>query len=104
MDMAFYKTQLRIALMHCGMVDPENIEDYIGVGGYEALAKCLTEYSQQEIIDVVKASGLRGRGGAGFPTGNKWQFGLNNKNDKKYIICNADEGDPGAFMESRLWQ
>jgi NADH-quinone oxidoreductase subunit F/NADP-reducing hydrogenase subunit HndC len=103
-DMAFYKTQLRIALMHCGMVDPENIEDYIGVGGYEALAKCLNEYSQQEIIDVVKASGLRGRGGAGFPTGNKWQFGLNNKNDKKYVICNADEGDPGAFMDRSIME
>jgi len=104
MDMAFYKTQLRIALMHCGMVDPENIEDYFGVGGYEALAMALNDMTQQEIIDTVKASGLRGRGGAGFPTGNKWQFGLDNKSDKKYIICNADEGDPGAFMDRSIME
>jgi len=98
-DTGFYKTQKRIALRNCGVINPENIDEYIGVDGYQALGKCLTEMTPQEVIDVMKASGLRGRGGAGFPTGMKWQFAANNASDVKYVICNADEGDPGAFMD-----
>ncbi len=95
----FYKTQLRVALRNCGVIDPENIEEYIAMDGYQALGKVLTEMTPQQVIDVMKASGLRGRGGAGFPTGLKWQFAAANTADQKYVVCNADEGDPGAFMD-----
>ncbi len=95
----FYKSQLRIALRNCGVINPEEIDEYIALDGYLALGKVLTEMTPQQVIDVVKASGLRGRGGAGFPTGTKWQFAANNASDEKYIVCNADEGDPGAFMD-----
>ncbi|MCQ2409532.1 MAG: NADH-quinone oxidoreductase subunit NuoF [Clostridia bacterium] len=98
-DTNFYKKQTRVALKNCGVIDPENIDEYIGCDGYQALIKVLTEMKPQEVIDVIKASGLRGRGGAGFPTGMKWQFAANQVNDTKYVCCNADEGDPGAFMD-----
>ncbi|MFN2340315.1 MAG: NADH-quinone oxidoreductase subunit NuoF [Halanaerobium sp.] len=98
-DIDFYKKQQRIALANCGKIDPEDIDEYIALGGYEAIGKVLTEMNSQEVIDTVKDSGLRGRGGGGFPTGLKWQFARNSESDKKYIICNADEGDPGAFMD-----
>lgn len=98
-DIDFYKKQDRVALRNCGRIDPEQIDEYIAFDGYKALGTCVTEYSPQEVIDIIKASGLRGRGGAGFPTGLKWQFGLNAKGSKKYVVCNADEGDPGAFMD-----
>ena len=98
-DTNFYKKQLRVALRNCGVIDPENIEEYIGFDGYAALGKCLTELKPMEVIDIIKQSGLRGRGGAGFPTGNKWEFAAKAKGDKKYVCCNADEGDPGAFMD-----
>ncbi len=95
----FYKKQKRIALRNCGVIDPEKIEEYIAFDGYKALGTCLSEYSPQDVIDIMKKSGLRGRGGGGFPTGTKWQFCANEKNEQKYVICNADEGDPGAFMD-----
>lgn len=98
-EINFYKKQKRLVLEHCGAINPEQIEEYIAVGGYEALAKAITTMTTQEVIDEVKKSGLRGRGGGGFPTGMKWQFAANSVNDKKYVICNADEGDPGAFMD-----
>ena len=98
-DTAFYKKQKRVALRNCGVIDPENIEEYIAMDGYQALAKCLTEYTPDEVIQIVKDSGLRGRGGGGFPTGLKWSFTRNNAADQKYVVCNADEGDPGAFMD-----
>ena len=98
-DTGFYKTQLRVALRNCGVINPENIDEYIGVDGYQALGKVLTEMTPQEVINLMKASGLRGRGGAGFPTGLKWEFAAKNVCDEKYVICNADEGDPGAFMD-----
>ncbi|HPD46029.1 MAG TPA: NADH-quinone oxidoreductase subunit NuoF [Anaerohalosphaeraceae bacterium] len=98
-DTQFFGKQLRIALRNCGIIDPENIDDYIALRGYEALAKVLTEMSSQEVIDEIKKSGLRGRGGGGFPAGTKWQFTANQPGDCKYVICNADEGDPGAFMD-----
>ena len=98
-DTNFYRQQQRIALRNCGVIDPENIDEYIGTGGYMALGKVLTEMTPQQVIDEVKASGLRGRGGAGFSTGLKWQFTANAKGDLKYVCCNADEGDPGAFMD-----
>ena len=98
-EINFYKKQKRLVLEHCGAINPEQIEEYIAVGGYEALAKAVTTMTPQEVIDEVKKSGLRGRGGGGFPTGMKWQFAANSVNDKKYVICNADEGDPGAFMD-----
>ena len=101
-DMPFYHDQLRVSLLHCGVVDPERIEDYIGVKGYEALAVCLTEKTPTDVIDIMKASGIRGRGGAGFPTGIKWEAAYNAKSDKKYVVCNADEGDPGAFMDRSI--
>ncbi|MDD8051379.1 MAG: NADH-ubiquinone oxidoreductase-F iron-sulfur binding region domain-containing protein [Verrucomicrobiota bacterium] len=91
--------QLRIATRNSGFIDPENIRDYIGVGGYEGLAKCLTEMTPEKVIEVVTLSGLRGRGGGGFPTGVKWSFARRYDSDQKYIVCNADEGDPGAFMD-----
>ncbi len=96
---AFYKQQKRIALRNCGVIDPEDIDEYIGADGYVALAKVLTEMTPQQVIDEVKASGLRGRGGAGFSTGLKWQFTANAVGDLKYVCCNAGEGDPGAFMD-----
>jgi NADP-reducing hydrogenase subunit HndC len=95
----FYKKQMRIALRNCGVIDPENIDEYIAMDGYKAIAKVLTEMTPEQVIEEIKKSGLRGRGGAGFPTGMKWQFAYNSKDDKKYVCCNADEGDPGAFMD-----
>lgn len=95
----FYKKQKRVALRNCGVIDPENINEYIAMDGYQALAKCLTEYTLDEVIQIVKDSGLRGRGGGGFPTGLKWSFTRKNQADQKYVVCNADEGDPGAFMD-----
>ena len=95
----FYKKQHRVALRNCGVIDPENIEEYIAFDGYMALAKCLKEYTPAEVIQIVKDSGLRGRGGGGFPTGLKWSFTAANEADQKYVVCNADEGDPGAFMD-----
>ena len=99
--MDFYKKQIRVALRNCGFIDPENIEEYIARDGYAALAKVLT-MTQEEVINEVKASGLRGRGGGGFPTGLKWEFAYKNKADQKYVVCNADEGDPGAFMDRSI--
>ncbi len=98
-EVAFYKKQHRIALRNCGKIDPENIEEYIAFDGYTALAKCLTELSPEDIIKILKESGLRGRGGGGFPTGLKWEMTYKSKSDQKYVACNADEGDPGAFMD-----
>lgn len=98
-EIGFYKKQHRLVLANCGAINPEAIEEYIAVGGYEALAKAVTQMTPQEVVDEVKKSGLRGRGGGGFPTGMKWQFAKNSESDKKYVICNADEGDPGAFMD-----
>ncbi len=98
-NIGFYKKQKRVALRNCGVIDPERIDEYIAFDGYKALGTCLVEYTPQQVIDIIKASGLRGRGGGGFPTGMKWQFCANEKNDQKYVICNADEGDPGAFMD-----
>ncbi|MGN0572039.1 MAG: NADH-quinone oxidoreductase subunit NuoF [Candidatus Fimenecus sp.] len=95
----FYKKQHRVALRNCGVIDPENIEEYIAFDGYMALAKCLKEYTPEQVIQIVKDSGLRGRGGGGFPTGLKWSFTAANQADQKYVVCNADEGDPGAFMD-----
>ena len=94
--------EVRIVLRNCGKIDPENIEDYIAEDGYQALAKVLTEMKPEEVIDTVLKSGLRGRGGAGFPTGKKWQFTRQAPGDIKYVVCNADEGDPGAFMNRRV--
>ncbi len=98
-DTDFYKKQHRIALRNCGVINPENIDEYIGTGGYEALGKVLTEYSPDEVIQTILDSGLRGRGGGGFPTGLKWKLAKGNDADQKYVCCNADEGDPGAFMD-----
>lgn len=98
----FYAKQKRIALNNCGVIDPENIEEYIGKDGYMALGKVLSEMSPQDVINEVKMSGLRGRGGGGFLTGVKWQFAYNEEGDEKYVICNADEGDPGAFMDRSI--
>ena len=95
----FYKKQHRIALRNCGVINPEDINEYIAYDGYQALAKCLTELTPEQVIQIVKDSGLRGRGGGGFPTGLKWSFTAANKADQKYVVCNADEGDPGAFMD-----
>ncbi len=95
----FYAKQERVALRNCGVIDPENIDEYIAYDGYQALAKCLTEYKPEDVINVIKESGLRGRGGGGFPTGLKWSFCAANDADQKYVVCNADEGDPGAFMD-----
>ncbi len=101
-DVSFYKKQKKIALRNCGVIDPENIDEYIALDGYQALIKCLTRLKPQEVIDIVKESGLRGRGGGGFPTGNKWQFAKNAEGKIKYVCCNADEGDPGAFMDRSI--
>ena len=103
-DMSFYKKQLRIALRNCGHINPEDITEYLANDGYLALGKCLTEMTPQQVIDEMKASGLRGRGGAGFPTGVKWESCAKNPaiNGEKFVVCNADEGDPGAFMDRSL--
>ncbi|MEE0946529.1 MAG: NADH-quinone oxidoreductase subunit NuoF [Acutalibacteraceae bacterium] len=98
-DTAFYKTQNRVVLRNCGVIDPENIDEYIGMDGYAALGKVLTEMTPEDVIQVVTDSGLRGRGGGGFPTGRKWALTAPNKAPQKYVVCNADEGDPGAFMD-----
>ena len=98
-EVDFYSKQHRVALRNCGVINPEIIDEYIAFGGYTALGKVLTEMTPQEVIDEIKASGLRGRGGGGFPTGLKWQFTANAQGDKKFVACNADEGDPGAFMD-----
>ena len=103
-DTSFYKKQKRVALRNCGVIDPENIEEYIGTGGYQGLGKVLTEMTPEEVIDTILASGLRGRGGAGFPTGQKWKLARTLVQDggQKYVCCNADEGDPGAFMDRSI--
>ena len=98
-DTTFYKTQHRVALRNCGVIDPENIDEYIAMDGYQALGKVLTEMTPDDVIKVILDSGLRGRGGGGFPTGRKWMFAKASGSDKKYVVCNADEGDPGAFMD-----
>ena len=98
-DTVFYKHQKRIALRNCGIIDPENIDAYIGTGGYQALGKVLTSMTPTDVINLVLDSGLRGRGGAGFPTGRKWMFAQASVSKQKYVVCNADEGDPGAFMD-----
>ncbi len=95
----FYAKQHRVALRNCGVIDPENIDEYIAYDGYQALAKCLKELTPEQVVQIVKDSGLRGRGGGGFPTGLKWSFTAANQADQKYVVCNADEGDPGAFMD-----
>jgi len=101
-DTAFYKKQKRVALRNCGVINPEIIDEYIAVDGYQALGKCLTELSREDVIAILKDSGLRGRGGGGFPTAMKWQFAYNSQADQKYVVCNADEGDPGAFMDRSI--
>lgn len=101
-EMAFYKKQLRVALRNCGFINPEDIYEYIAVGGYEALGKALTQMKANEVVEVVKKSGLRGRGGGGFPTGLKWEITGKQTDKEKFIICNADEGDPGAFMDRSI--
>ena len=98
-DTNFYKAQKRVALRNCGVINPEVIDEYIAFDGYAALAKCLTEYTPAQVVQIVKDSGLRGRGGGGFPTGRKWELAAMNEADQKYVCCNADEGDPGAFMD-----
>lgn len=98
-ETGFYKTQLRVALRNCGLINPEEIDEYIAMDGYEALGKVLTTMTPEDVIKVMKDSGLRGRGGGGFPTGMKWEFAAKNKVPQKYVVCNADEGDPGAFMD-----
>ncbi len=100
--MGFYRKQMRIALRNCGFINPENIDEYIAREGYQALGKVLTEYTPQQTIDIIKKSGLRGRGGGGFPTGLKWEIASKNAADQKYVVCNADEGDPGAFMDRSI--
>ena len=100
--MGFYAKQMRLALQNCGRINPEDIGEYIACDGYRALAKALTAMKPQDVIDVIKASGLRGRGGAGFPTGRKWQLEKDQPGSEKYVICNADEGDPGAFMDRSI--
>ena len=101
-EVPFYQKQVKVALANCGYIDPESLDEYIATGGYEALGMALTQMNPQGAIDVVKASGLRGRGGGGFPTHIKWQMVHDRKEDEKYIICNGDEGDPGAFMDRSL--
>ncbi|MEG1886965.1 MAG: NAD(P)H-dependent oxidoreductase subunit E, partial [Oscillospiraceae bacterium] len=101
-DTNFYKSQNRVALRNCGVINPEVIDEYIAFDGYAALAKCLTELTPEQVIDTIKESGLRGRGGGGFPTGLKWSLAAKNYADQKYVCCNADEGDPGAFMDRSI--
>ncbi|MEW5945966.1 MAG: NADH-quinone oxidoreductase subunit NuoF [bacterium] len=98
-NVPFYRNQKKVVLRNCGRIDPQRIEDYLAGGGYSALAKALTAMSPEEVVESVAASGLRGRGGAGFPTGVKWRLALKERREKKYLVCNADEGDPGAFMD-----
>ncbi|HOT51958.1 MAG TPA: NAD(P)H-dependent oxidoreductase subunit E, partial [Candidatus Hydrogenedentes bacterium] len=98
-EIGFFREQTKVVLRNCGVIDPTNIDEYIARDGYQALAKVLTEMKPEEVIDVVTKSGLRGRGGAGFSTGMKWNFTRKAPGDKKYVLCNADEGDPGAFMD-----
>jgi len=100
--MDFYQQQYRIALRNCGFIDPENIDEAIARNAYQALGKVLTQMKPQEVIDIIKRSGLRGRGGAGFPTGLKWEIASKVPGDEKYVVCNADEGDPGAFMDRSI--
>jgi len=101
-DMGFYKKQLRIALRNCGFINPEAVDEYIAREGYQALGRVLTEMKPEDTINIIKDSGLRGRGGAGFPAGLKWEFARKNEADQKYVVCNADEGDPGAFMDRSI--
>lgn len=101
-DMPFYKKQLRVALKNCGLINPEDIYEYIALGGYEALGKALTQMTRESVLEEVKKSGLRGRGGGGFPTGTKWEITKQQDSEVKFIICNADEGDPGAFMDRSI--
>ena len=101
-DLTFYKKQKRIALKNCGVINPEDIDEYIAFDGYRALARVLIEMNPDEVIDTIDKSGLRGRGGAGFPTGKKWRATKDAKGDRKYVVCNADEGDPGAFMDRSI--
>ena len=101
-NMDFYKKQVRVALRNCGMINPENIEEYIGNDGYAALATCLEDHAPEEVIGTIKNSGLRGRGGGGFPTGLKWEITRKSEGTQKYVVCNADEGDPGAFMDRSI--
>ncbi len=103
-EIPFYRSQKRIALRNCGLINPEKIEEYIANGGYQAIGKALTQMTPQQVIDVVKASGLRGRGGGGFTTGQKWGFARGYESSEKFIICNADEGDPGAFMDRSIME
>jgi NADH-quinone oxidoreductase subunit F len=103
-NISFYKLQQRVALRNCGLINPEIIEEYIATGGYQSLSKVLTEMTPTQVIDEMKKSGLRGRGGAGFLTGKKWEFANHYENDEKFIICNADEGDPGAFMDRSIME
>ncbi|WBW95747.1 NADH-quinone oxidoreductase subunit NuoF [Oceanirhabdus sp. W0125-5] len=101
-DTGFYKKQMRVALRNCGVINPENIDEYLALDGYKALEKVLLHMTREEVIDTMKASGLRGRGGGGFPTGLKWEFAAKQTNPVKYMLCNADEGDPGAFMDRSI--
>ena len=101
-ELNFYKKQKRIALKNCGVINPEDIDEYIAFNGYQALERVLRELTQDEVIDIIKNSGLRGRGGAGFPTGKKWELTKASKGKQKYVVCNADEGDPGAFMDRSI--
>ncbi|MBP3707838.1 MAG: NADH-quinone oxidoreductase subunit NuoF [Clostridia bacterium] len=101
-ELPFYKKQMRVALKNCGVINPEDIDEYIAFDGFKALQKALTEMSKEEVIDEISKSGLRGRGGAGFPTGKKWSFVKMAEGDQKYVVCNADEGDPGAFMDRSI--
>ncbi len=103
-DISFYKLQQRIALRNCGLINPEKIEEYIASGGYQSLAKVITQMSPQQVIEEMIASGLRGRGGAGFSTGKKWEFASKYASEEKFVICNADEGDPGAFMDRSIME
>jgi NADH:ubiquinone oxidoreductase subunit F (NADH-binding)/(2Fe-2S) ferredoxin/NAD-dependent dihydropyrimidine dehydrogenase PreA subunit len=103
-DIPFYRSQQRVTLRHSGVINPEDIREYIGMGGYEGIAKALSEMTPQEVIAEVKDSGLRGRGGAGFPTGTKWEFARRSQALEKFVICNADEGDPGAFMDRSIME
>ena len=103
-ETTFYKKQMRVALRNCGIIDPEDIEEAIAMGAYEALGKVLTTMTPEQVIDEMKKSGLRGRGGGGFPTGLKWEFAHKQKETPKYVVCNADEGDPGAFMDRSIME